>query len=189
MSVWSLNLLTPCQRSQQLIGHHVSVVNDYADTCQVSVVNNYTNIVSVKSTTTLALSKLFYFGKIKKTNIKKSSRSQPLCRHRQDYADTFGKLLRFLKDLNQAKKSYLGAFTVYTPNSNNLKIWKSLYLKKKMRVLVVVDYGDTRFSNIAIEYLNKNEKVRETVFASLYRAQVESFKQKKIVENLVTLSF
>ena len=58
-----------------------------------------------------------------------------------------------------------------------------------MRVLVVVDYGDTRFSNIAIEYLNKNEKVRETVFASLYRAQVESFKQKKIVENLVILSF
>ena len=57
-----------------------------------------------------------------------------------------------------------------------------------MRVLVVVDYGDTRFSNIAKEYFNENEKVRETVFAS-FRAQVESFKQKKIVENLVTLSF
>ena len=58
-----------------------------------------------------------------------------------------------------------------------------------MRVLVVVDNGDTRFSNIAMEYFNENEKVRETVFSSLYRAQVESFKQKKIVENLVTLSF
>ena len=33
-------------------------------------------------------------------------------------------------------------------NSNNLKIWKCLYLKKNLRVGVVVDYTETRFSNI-----------------------------------------
>ena len=33
-------------------------------------------------------------------------------------------------------------------NSNNLKIWKCLYVKKNLRVGVVVDYTETRFSNI-----------------------------------------
>ena len=49
------------------------------------------------------------------------------------------------------------------------------------------DYADTQFSNFAIEYLHE-KKVCETVFASSYGAQVKSFKQKKMVENLVTLS-
>ena len=44
--------------------------------------------------------------------------------------------------------------------------------------------GHTFFAN---RYLCENEKVRETVFANLYGAQVESFKQK-MVKNLVTLS-
>ena len=46
---------------------------------------------------------------------------------------------------------------------------------------------DMQFSNFAIKYLHKNEKVRETVFASSYGSHNESFKQKK-VNNLVTLS-
>ena len=43
-----------------------------------------------------------------------------------------------------------------------------------LRFRVVNDYEDTRFSKFAIEYLHKNEKVRE----SSYEAQVDSFKQK-----------
>ena len=44
---------------------------------------------------------------------------------------------------------------------------------------------NTRFSNIAIEYIRENKKVRETVFACSYGAQVGSFKQeKRMVENL-----
>ena len=45
-----------------------------------------------------------------------------------------------------------------------------------------------RFLNFTIEYLRKNKKVRETVFACSYGAKVESFKQKIVVKNLVTLS-
>ena len=36
-----------------------------------------------------------------------------------------------------------------------------------------------RWRNVFREYLRENENVRETVFACSYRAQVESFKQKK----------
>ena len=64
---------------------------------------------------------------------------------------------------------------------------KALVPKEKLRVGVVVDFADTRFSNFAIEYLRENETVCETIFACSYRAQVESFKQK-MFENLVTLS-
>ena len=62
-------------------------------------------------------------------------------------------------------------------NSNNLKK-KSLYLKKKLLVSIVADYADTRLSNFALAYLRENEKVRDTVVACSYGAQVESFKQK-----------
>ena len=70
--------------------------------------------------------------------------------HGQDYADTFGKLRRLFTDFKEtiSWKKVLGC--VYKPNSNNLKTWKS-------RVLIVVDYADTRFSNFAIEYLRKNK--------------------------------
>ena len=43
MSVWSKNTLTPCLRSQQLHQQCVRIVNDFADTMYVSVVNNYTD--------------------------------------------------------------------------------------------------------------------------------------------------
>ena len=41
---------------------------------------------------------------------------------------------------------------------------------KTSRVRIVVDF--------IIKYLRENEKVRETIFACSYGAQVESFKQK-----------
>ena len=41
----------------------------------------------------------------------------------------------------------------------------------------VVNYTGRQISNFAINYLRKNEKVRETVFACSYGAQVQSFKQ------------
>ena len=36
VSAWSMTALKLCQYSQRLRGHCVSVVNDYADTCQCS---------------------------------------------------------------------------------------------------------------------------------------------------------
>ena len=42
--------------------------------------------------------------------------------------------------------------------------------KEKSGVRVGVDYVDTGFSNRAIEYLCKNEKISETDFASSFRA-------------------
>ena len=51
----------------------------------------------------------------------------------------------------------LGDGCVYKPNSNNLKIWKPLYLKKNVHVPIFVDYTDMYF---AIEYLREDEKVR-----------------------------
>ena len=76
------------------------------------------------------------------------------------------------------------------PNKNRLTLFAkfSVFAKifaKKTCVHVVVDYADTRFSNFVIEYIRKNEKVRDkTVFACSYGAQVESFKKiKKMIEN------
>ena len=60
-----------------------------------------------------------------------------------------------------------------------------------MLVRIVVDYADTQFSNFAIENLRENEIVHETVCACSmcsYGAQVESFRQIKMVESLVALS-
>ena len=59
---------------------------------------------------------------------------------------------------------------------------------KNSRVRVVADYADTQFSNIVIKYLCENQKVCKTVFVCSYGAQVESFKKKKMIKNLVTLS-
>ena len=58
-----------------------------------------------------------------------------------------------------------------------------------MRVGVVIDFADTRFLNFAMEYLCQTEKVHETVFTCSYGAQIESVRQKKIVDSLVTLPF
>ena len=52
---------------------------------------------------------------------------------------------------------------------------------------VVLDYGDTRFSNFKIEYLC--ETFCETVFACSYGAQVESFKLKNGLKSRDTDSY
>ena len=79
--------------------------------------------------------------------------SRWLCRHNNDYANTFGILRMLFTDFKGTIrwKKVLGC--VHTANSNNLKIWKPSYLKK-------------------------TDKVCETVFACSYGTQVESFKQK-----------
>ena len=64
-----------------------------------------------------------------------------------------------------------------------------MYLKKNLGVGINVDYTDTRFSNFAIKCLCKNEKVHETVFTCSYGAQIESVRQKKNFDSLVTLPF
>ena len=104
--------------------------------------------------------------------------------HGQDYADTFGKLRRLFTDFKEtiSWKKVLGC--VYKPNSNNLKTWKYPYIKKILRV---VDFADMRFSNFAIEYLHKNEKIRKSVFDCSYGPRSDLLR-KKMVENLVTLS-
>ena len=53
---------------------------------------------------------------------------------------------------------------------------------------VVVDFANTRISNIVNQYHCENEKVLETVVACLYGAQKECFKLKIGVETLVKLS-
>ena len=37
------------------------------------------------------------------------------------------------------------------------------YLRFILRVLLVIDYADMRFSNFELEFLRENEKDRETV--------------------------
>ena len=97
-------------------------------------------------------------------------RSQRLRRHGQDYADTFWKLLKFLTEFKGTIRRKKGFKCFYTPNSNNLNIWKPLNLTKKLCVRVAVDYVDTRFSNFVIEYLRANEKNCKTVCACSYGA-------------------
>ena len=82
-----------------------------------------------------------------------------------DYADTFGKLLSFLTNFKGTITRKKVFRCVYTSNSNNVKIGKIPYLKKKSGVHEVVDYTDTRFSSFLIEYLSENEKFLETFFA------------------------
>ena len=70
-----------------------------------------------------------------------------------DYMETFGKLRRFPTDFKGTISQKKVFRCVYTSNSNNFKISKSLSLKKKSGVRVFVDYADSRFLNFAIEYL------------------------------------
>ena len=106
-----------------------------------------------------------------------------------NYADTdkttrtrSEKLWRLLTDVEGTfrRKKVLGC--VYKPNSNYLETWKHPYLKKILRVRVVVDYANMRFSNFAIEYLNKKEKIRKSFFACSYgpRSDLLSKKWSKI---------
>ena len=46
----------------------------------------------------------------------------------------------------------------------------------------------TTRTHVFCEYLRENEKVRETVFACSYGAQIEYFTPTKMVKNFVTLS-
>ena len=47
---------------------------------------------------------------------------------------------------------------------------KAILSKENSSVRVVVDSADTGLFIVAVEYLRKNEKVRETVFACSYGA-------------------
>ena len=112
--------------------------------------------------------------------------SRRLRRHAVTYFTSDKKLT--IKGFSQILKEHSGKQRcIYTPNSNNLKIWNH-YLKKNLRVRVVSDNAYTRFSNFAIEYLREDKQVRETVFVCSYGAQVKSYKQK-IVKNFVTRPF
>ena len=51
-----------------------------------------------------------------------------------------------------------------------------MYLKKNLCVRLVFDYPDTW---ISLEYLRKNEKVRETLFACSYGDKVERLQQQE----------
>ena len=115
-------------------------------------------------------------------------RSQRL--HRQgvgvvnDYANTFGKLLTYFKGTIRQKKVLR---CVYISNSNNLKIWKSLYLKKigcpSSRWL----WCWHRFPNFAIEYLCEIKKCCKTVLPVHMGPRLNLLRHQKMVENLVTL--
>ena len=88
-------------------------------------------------------------------------------------------LLENFEGYSQILKEQSGKKSFNTSNSNNLKIWKSPYLKKKIGIRVVVDFMDTRFSNFAIKYLRENKKFRKTIFSCSYGAHVESLKTKQ----------
>ena len=85
-------------------------------------------------------------------------RSQQLRGHRQVSADTFWKLWRLLTDFKGIfrRKKVIGC--VYKPNSNNLKIWKCLYLTKNVHVRVIVDYADTHFRALRSNNFTKTKK-------------------------------
>ena len=88
-----------------------------------------------------------------RTQCQRCRRSQQLCGHDKDYADTFWNLEGFSQILKEqsGEKRYLSVFT-----HTIARIWKyenyHIYWK------------------FAIEYLRKNEKVRQTVFAFSYWA-------------------
>ena len=64
----------------------------------------------------------------------------------------------------------------------------SVSKEKNFFACVAIDNVDMRFLNFAIEYLHKNEKVRETVFACSYEAQVESLSKKNWRKSRDTIS-
>ena len=96
-----------------------------------------------------------------------SLRSRWLCGHHVGVVVDMTKTMRtlsvnfegfsqILKE-QSGEKRYLGVFT--HPICNNiLKIWKPHYLNKKLCVCVVVDSADTRFSNLAIEYVHMGSR-------------------------------
>ena len=94
--------------------------------------------------------------------------------HGQDYMDIFEKLWRLLTDLKGTirQKTLLGG--IYKPNINNLKIWKSLFLKK---IACPHSRGHAVFK-LCNRISSRKQKVRETVFARSFGVHFESVKQK-----------
>ena len=84
-----------------------------------------------------------------------------------NYADTyknttFGNFWRLLTDFKGTIRWIKVLGCVYKPNSNNLKIWKCLYLKKNLHVRVVIDNVDPGpRSNLLSK--NIHQKSRDTV--------------------------
>ena len=68
---------------------------------------------------------------------------------------------RLLTERNYQAKKVFGYAS--TPKSTYLKKKKLCYLMKKLRVQIVNDYVDTRFSKFAIEYLHENAKVEKLI--------------------------
>ena len=92
--------------------------------CRVRVVNSYADTVSTYSSQQLGW-------------LTPCWRKCWLREHHNNYANTFGKLwmpLTAVKGTIRRKKLFR---CVYTPNSNNLKIRKSIYLKKILNVCIV----------------------------------------------------
>ena len=73
------------------------------------------------------------------------------------FSENFEGFSQILKE-QSGEKRYLGVFTRSIAIIK--KYEKCPYVKKNLRVRVVVDYADSRFSNFAIEYLRENKKVR-----------------------------
>ena len=132
MNIFARNM---CPGSQQLRQHGVSVVNELQWLRWHTW--NYFTLKKVKTNKKCN----FIFSKIA------CQSSRWLCGHINDYVDTFWKLWRLLTDFKGTSRQKKLIGCVYTFNSNNLKIWKLLYLKKNMGVHVVGDYAGDRISS------------------------------------------
>ena len=97
---------------------------------------------------------------------------------RSRYEDPFGKRWRLLTDFKGTIRQYKVFRCIFTSKGNSLNIWKPQFLKKKMHVSRVD--VDMWFANFAIEY--RKRKSYQNRFACSYGAQVEYFKQQKMVK-------
>ena len=99
---------------------------------------------------------------------------------RSRYEDPFGKRWRLLTDFKGTIRQYKVFRCIFTSKGNSLNIWKPQFLKKKMHVSRVD--VDMWFANFAIEY--RKRKSYQNRFACSYGAQVEYFKQQKMVKKI-----
>ena len=65
------------------------------------------------------------------------------------------------------------------------KNMKTLYLRKKLRVRLVVDYANKRFSNFAIEYVSSRKRISLQNRLCQFRSNLFP---KLMIKNLLTLS-
>ena len=119
MLKWSLTTRTRCQHSCWLWWHSIGVVKDLLDICQhsqglcghgVGVVKDYADTLLAQSITMRT--------------------QQILCRHFEGFS-------HILKE-QSGEKRYMRVFTTYKPKTNNLKVWIRPYLKKNLRVRIIV---------------------------------------------------